>query len=138
MPNWLYGSISSLVLVTGLAWTTLGTQMVRNRLSELSPYWTEVAWLSGASRWTTWRTIVLPLYSRTLAVVAIMVFASAIRDVGHIALLSSADNQPLSILQLGFIADGQSEPAAVIGVLLAGLATLAACIVRRTGWHPGA
>ena len=136
LPPWMYGSITSLILVTALAWITLGTQMVRNRLAELSPFWSEAAWVAGASRWATWRTVVLPLYARTLAVVAIMVFKSAIRDVGHIALLSSADNQPLSILQLGFIADGRSEPAAVVGVLLAMLASVAACVVRRTGWHP--
>ena len=63
-----------------------------------------------------------------------MVFVSAIRDVGHVALLTTGNNQPLSILQLGLLTEGRNEAAAVIGVILAATAIVAALIARRLGY----
>lgn len=132
-PDWFYGSTLSLIVVNALAWMTLGTQMIRNQLTHLSPQLTEAAWLSGASEWTALRTVVMPLCAPAMLAVAIMVFVSSIRDVGHIALLSSGGNQPLSIFQLAYMVDGSSEEAAVVGVVLAGLAIGAAWIGRAAG-----
>ena len=71
---------------------------------------------------------------RDRVVVGVMVFVSAIRDVGHVALLTTGNNQPLSILQLGLLTEGRNEAAAVIGVILAATAIVAALIARRLGY----
>lgn len=127
----LYGSTFSLVIVTALAWITLSVQLMRTQLLQLSPQLEEAGLVGGASRWKVLYTIVVPLCSRAIVVVAVMVFVSAVRDVGHIALLTSGDNQPLSILQLGLITEGRSEAAAVVGVILAALCVCAAFAARR-------
>ncbi|OBR46269.1 hypothetical protein A6456_29525 [Paraburkholderia tropica] len=132
-PDWVYGSTLSLIVVNSLAWLTLGTQMLRNQMGHLGSQLSEAAWLSGASEWTSVRTIVFPLCVPSMLAVAIMVFVSAIRDVGHIALLASGSNQPLSIFQLGYMIDGSSEDAAVVGVVLAALAIVAAWFARAVG-----
>jgi iron(III) transport system permease protein len=133
--DWLYGSTLSLIVVMALAWITLAVQLIRSQLLQISPQLEEAAMIAGSSGAKILRSIVIPLCIRTIVVVAVMVFVSAIRDVGHIALLTSSDNQPLSILQLGLLTEGRSEPAAVIGVMLAAMAIVAALIARRLGYR---
>lgn len=131
--DWLYGSTFSLVVVMAMAWITLAVQLIRSQLLQISPQLEEAARIAGASNARTLFTIVVPLCARTLVVVAVMVFVSAVRDVGHIALLTSSDNQPLSILQLGLMTEGRSEAAAVIGVILAAITVVAAIAARKLG-----
>ena len=130
----LYGSTASLILVVALAWMTMAVQLVRSQLLQISPQLEEAAQVAGASHFKMLRTVVVPLCARTLVVVGVMVFVSAIRDVGHVALLTTGNNQPLSILQLGLLTEGRNEAAAVIGVILAATAIVAALIARRLGY----
>jgi ABC-type Fe3+ transport system permease subunit len=53
-----------------------------------------------------------------VAVVGVLTFATAARATSIVALLASRDTQPLSLVQLGHIADGDFEKASVIGVLM--------------------
>lgn len=131
----LYGSRLSLVIVVALAWTTMAVQLVRSQLVQISPQLEEAAVIAGASAWRMLRTIVIPLCARTLVVVSVMVFVSAIRDVSHVVLLTTGNNQPLSILQLGLLTEGRNEAAAVIGIILAAAAILAALVARRLGYR---
>lgn len=132
--NGLYGSMPSLILVVALAWMTMAVQLIRSRLLQISPQLEEAALLAGASPARMLATITVPLCARTLVVVGLIVFVSAVRDVGHLALLTTGDNQPLSILQLGLMIEGRSEAAAVVGVILAATAIAAALLARRLGY----
>lgn len=134
--NSLYGSTISLIVTVTLASITLGVQLIRSQLLQLSNELEEAAWISGASAWRAIWSIVVPLCARSIVVVAVMAFISAARDIGHLSLLVSSDNQPLSLLQLQYIAEGRSEASAVIGVLIAAMAIVAALIARRLGYRP--
>jgi iron(III) transport system permease protein len=119
-----------------LASITLGVQLIRSQLLQLSRELEEAAWISGASTWRAVATIVVPLCARSIVVVAVMTFISAARDISHLSLLVSSDNQPLSMLQLQYIAEGRFEASAVIGVIIAAMAVVAALIARRLGYRP--
>lgn len=132
----VYGSTLSLIVTVTLASITLGVQLIRSQLLQLSGELEEAAWISGASAWRAIWSIVVPLCARSIVVVAVMAFISAARDISHLSLLVSSDNQPLSLLQLQYIAEGRSEASAVVGVLIAAMAIVAALIARRLGYRP--
>lgn len=129
----IYGSTLVLAVAISLASVTVGTQMVRANLQQISRDLEEAAWIGGASRWRTLWSIVLPLASRSLAVVAVMAFLAAARNIGHLSLLVASNNRPLAILQLEYLQEGRYEAAAVVGVLVVGLAIIAAILARRLG-----
>jgi iron(III) transport system permease protein len=72
----------------------------------------------------------LPLSAPALAVVAVMVFASTIRAVSTVMLLSSGNNRVLSILQMEFLSNGNLGPAAVVGTVIVLISLAAALVVR--------
>lgn len=132
----LYGTMYILIIVTALGAITLTTQMVKANLTQLGSELEEAARGAGGSWFFAYRTIVLPLIAPTLAVVAVLAFSSAARTTGHVALLSTRTNQPLSILQLNQMADMQFEAASVVGVFLlfmtAGVGLVARFIGSKT------
>lgn len=134
--DWLYGSTLSLVITVGLASVTLGVQLIRSQLLQINQEMEEAAWVSGASAWRTVLSIVIPLCARSIAVVAVMAFVTAARDISHLALLVSSDNRPLSMLQLEYIAEGRNEASSVVGVIIALIAIAAALVARRLGYSP--
>ncbi|MCF1449894.1 iron ABC transporter permease [Agrobacterium vitis] len=129
----LYGSTASLVITIAVASITLGVQLIRGNLTQISRELEEASWIGGASNWETILRIVLPLSIRSIAVVAVMSFIAAARDVSHLALLVSSDNRPLSILQLEYMLEGRSEASAVVGVIIVSITILAAILARALG-----
>ena len=81
--------------------------------------------------------VLLPLIAPTIAIVALQNFAAAVSSVSLIALLGSAHNKPLSLLQLEYLDTGLFEPATAIGIVIflltVGAAVLARIISLRTG-----
>lgn len=134
----LYGTTLSLVLTVALAGTTLGVQLIKANLKQISREMEEAAWIAGAPRWRAMLQIVVPLSVRSIAVVAVMSFVAAARNIGHLSLLVSSDNRPLSILQLEYVVEGRHEAAAVVGVVVVAIAVAAAALARRLGYQLGA
>lgn len=130
----IYGTVWILVIVTALGVVTLAVQLLKQGLRQLGSEMEEASWASGAGRVTTIRRIVVPLISPTLVVVAVTSFASAARTTSHIALLSTGNNQPLSILQLMQMADGNYEAASVVGILILLLTVGVALVMRAFGY----
>ncbi|WP_425964107.1 ABC transporter permease subunit [Rhizobium nepotum] len=57
----LYGSTASLVITIAVASITLGVQLIRGNLTQISRELEEASWIGGASNWETMLRIVLPL-----------------------------------------------------------------------------
>lgn len=129
----IYGSTLVLAIAISLASVTIGTQMVRANLQQISRDLEEASWIGGASRLRTLWSIMLPLTARSLAVVAVMAFVAAARNISHVSLLVASNNRPLAILQLEYLQEGRYEASAVVGVLVVGLAIIAAIVARRLG-----
>ncbi|NQU68954.1 MAG: iron ABC transporter permease [Rhodospirillales bacterium] len=126
----LYGTMGVLILVGFLASMTLGVQMIKVHMLQLGAEVEEAGRVVGGSWVRTFRSIITPLTVPAMAVVGVLVFASAIRQVGSIILLSTGETRVLSILQLEFLTEGMLGPAAVIGAVIVLISLIAATIVR--------
>ncbi len=73
----------------------------------------------------------------TVALVGVINFIGATRDISSIALLASNDTNTISLLQLDYMIDGRSEPAAVLSVVVIALTTGVAFIARFLGLKVG-
>ena len=126
----IFGSIWIMVLAAGLMSITLGVQMFKSGFLQINPEMEEASRVVGASWINTFRVIDMPLILPTTAVVAMMVFASAIRQVGALVFLFTGQTQPLAILQLELLFDSELGAAAVIGTVVALLGIFGAAVAR--------
>jgi iron(III) transport system permease protein len=133
----LYGTVGVLIIAVLFAGLTTGVQLIKSNLIQLGADLEEASALTGGSWLYTFRRIVLPLVGGVLVTVAILIFASATRNIANIAMLVTNQNQPLAMLQLGFMSDGIFESAAIVGVittlLSCGVAGFAFLIGKRIG-----
>ena len=133
----LYGSIFALMIVLMVSAMTSKIQILRSNLIQLGSELEEASRVTGSSWFFCFRTIVLPLVTKTVMVAAVLGFVGAARNVSHIALLSSSSNRPLSMLQLDYIVEGRYEPAAVVGIFLVLMTVGVALLVRTLGFRIG-
>lgn len=126
----IYGTIWVMILVSSLSAMTLGVQVIKVHMLQLGNEIEEAARLAGASWLATFRRVILPLTAPAVSVVAVLVFAATIRQIGLVILLSTGETRPLAVLQLDFLADGRLGPAAVIGVIIVLISLVAAALVR--------
>jgi iron(III) transport system permease protein len=133
----IYGTTFILILVAALGSITLTTQVLKNNLRQLGAELEEASAASGGNWWQTMRRVVVPLMAPSLAVVGVLAFSAAARATSHVALLSTHNNQPLSILQLNLLSDNNFEAASVIGVFILLLTVGVAMIARVLGLRLG-
>jgi iron(III) transport system permease protein len=133
----IYGTTFILVLVAALGSITLTTQVLKTNLRQLGAELEEASATSGGNWWHTLRHIVVPLMAPSLAVVGVLAFSAAARATSHVALLSTHNNQPLSILQLNLLSDNNFEAASVIGVFILLLTVGVAIVARVLGLRLG-
>jgi iron(III) transport system permease protein len=135
----LYGNLGALILVSVLAAMPLGIQVLKVQMLQMGSDIEEAGRIVGGTWGRTFWHIMLPLSVPTLAVVAVMVFASTIRAVSTVMLLSSGNNRVLSVLQVEFLSSGNLGPAAVVGTVIVLVSLAAALLVRlisvRFGVH---
>ena len=133
----MYGTTFILVLVASLGSITLTTQVLKTNLRQLGAELEEASAASGGNWWHTLRHITLPLMAPSLAVVGVLAFSAAARATSHVALLSTHNNQPLSILQLNLLSDNNFEAASVIGVFILLMTVGVAGVARIFGLRLG-
>lgn len=129
----LYGTVWVLILVVVLVNMTLGTQMMKSTMMQIGHELEEASRISGATLFYTMRRIIFPLVLPTAVVVFVTIFASAARSTSYFAVLATAKNRPLSLLQLDMMADGRLEAATVVGIILLFLAIGVALLIRNQG-----
>jgi iron(III) transport system permease protein len=117
----------------------LGIQVLKVQMLQMGGDVEEASRIVGGSWARTFWHVLLPLSAPALAVVAVMVFASTIRAVSTVMLLSSGNNRVLSVLQVEFLSSGNLGPAAVVGTVIVLISLMAALVVRlvsvRFGVH---
>ena len=133
----LYGSIGVLILAVLIAALSTGVQLIRSNLVQIGRELEEASYITGASWFTTFRLIMMPLLGPVLLTVALLTFNSAARNVAGIAMLATASNRPLSMLQVDYMVDGRYEPAAIVGVLIVAMTLGMAIIARRIASRMG-
>ena len=128
--NPLYGTIFVMILISFLASMTLGVQVLKVHMLQIGEEIEEAGRVVGGSWLRTFRSIITPLTAPSLAVVGVLIFASTIRQIGSIILLSTGETRVLALLQLEFLADGRLGPAAVVGTVIVLISLLAAALIR--------
>jgi iron(III) transport system permease protein len=120
-----------------LATLTIGVQLVKTSMLQLGPDLEEASIVAGASWVYTFRRISIPVLGPAILTVGILIFAVAARNVANIAMIVTAHNRPLAMLQVEYMVDGVYEPAAVVGVVIvlitSGVDGIAVLISRRAG-----
>jgi iron(III) transport system permease protein len=128
-----YGTQAGLVLAFVLAGMSLGIQLTKTGIMQVSLELEEAARAGGGSWLLTMRRVVVPLVAPTIAVVGVLEFVAATRGVSTAILLSSHATQTLAVFQLKFIESGDMEAASVIGVVVLVLSTGVAFAARMFG-----
>jgi iron(III) transport system permease protein len=126
----LYGTIGVMILVSFLGAMTLGVQVIKVHMLQLGNEIEEAGRTAGASWFSTFCRVILPLTAPSLAVVGVLVFASTIRQIGSVILVSTGETRVLAVLQLDFLTDGRLGPAAVIGTIIVLISLIAALVIR--------
>ncbi len=114
----VYGTVSLLVLAIIIKEMPLGTQIIKASVLQISRELEEASSAAGATRFTGFCRIMLPLLRPTMLSVGIIVFISAARDIPTVIFLSTSQSRTLSLLMLDYISDANQEKAAVLGVFL--------------------
>jgi iron(III) transport system permease protein len=134
----LYGTTWILILTAVLTSMPLGVQMLKGGLLQLGAELEEASRVAGGSWFVTFRRVVLRLLGPSLLTVGLIVFVGAARNVSYVALLSTSTNQPLSMLQLNYLAQGKNEIASVIAFIVMLASVGGAFVARAAGFHGAA
>lgn len=129
----IYGTMGALVLAMAISGLPVCVQVMKSFLMQLSNELEEASMVSGASWFTTYRRIVLPLILPCLIVVGLIEFISAARNISTVVLLATGQTRPLSLLMLDYAAGAELERATVVATLIIGIVVLAALGARSLG-----
>jgi iron(III) transport system permease protein len=133
----LYGTLVVLIIAVLINTITTGVQLIKSNMVQISYDLEEASFITGGSWLYTFRKIILPVLGPVLISVALLTFNGAARNIANIVMIVTGDNRPLSLLQIDYMADGQYEPAAIVGFIIVlltlGVAFLARLITRRFG-----
>jgi len=136
--NFLYGTMFVLIFSVVLKDMPIGTQMFKAAFAQIAAELEQASRVAGAGPFTTFRRITIPLVAPMIVSIFVLVFMSSIRDISTPILLATPATTPLSVLMLERSVAGEIEKAAVIGVILSGLAIITAVVMRRLGLRLGA
>jgi iron(III) transport system permease protein len=129
----IYGTMGALVLAMAISGLPVCVQVMKSFLMQLSNELEEASMVSGASWFTTYRRIVLPLILPCLIVVGLIEFISAARNISTVVLLATGQTRPLSLLMLDYAAGAELERATVVATLIIAIVVLAALGARSLG-----
>ena len=126
----------AIVAIT-IAQLPLGVSMMKTSILQIGVELEHASQVCGAARARTFRRIVLPLMKPMLVSMFVLVAIAAIRDVSTVLLISQPRSLPLSVLMLEYANNGNTEPAAVVGIVTAAMVIAIAVVARRFGLQIG-
>ena len=131
--SFLYGSLTSMVLIMIIAQMPIGVHMMKTSMRQIAIELEHSSRVCGAGALRTLRSIVLPLIRPMLVSIFVIVFISALRDISTIIFLGSARSLTLSLLMMQFASSSNLEASAVIGVITTTIVVVVALVARRFG-----
>jgi iron(III) transport system permease protein len=129
----VYGTMFALVLAMAIAGLPLTVQVTRAFLMQLGDELEEASLVAGASWYTTFRRILLPLLLPCLIVVGLLEFIAAARNISTVVLLATGQTRTLALLMLDYTAGAELEKATVVGAMIVLMVVGAAVIARSLG-----
>ena len=129
----IYGTMGALVVAMTISGLPVCIQVIKSFLMQLSDELEEASMVAGASWFTTYRRIVLPLILPCLIVVGLLEFISAARNISTVVLLATGQTRPLSLLMLDYTAGAELERATVVASIIVAIVIIAAVTARSLG-----
>lgn len=113
----LYGSIWVMFIASVVAFLPLVTRLLTSALIQIQDDLLHASTLSGASRWTTVRRIVVPLLRPAIASAAAVVFLQSYRELGAIVLLVSTNTNLVPFIIFSYLRGGNFTDVAALNML---------------------
>ena len=136
----IYGTIWILVLVYVVATLSYGTRMTNGALIQVHRELEESATVSGAGLAGIFRSILVPLLSPAMMYAWIWIALLAYRELTLPVVLSTSENQPLSVIVWSLVVSSSyGQGSAVAVTMLAAMIPVLALywtVARRTGIAP--
>jgi iron(III) transport system permease protein len=129
----IYGTMFALVLAMAIAGLPLIVQVIKAFLMQLADELEEASQVAGASWYTTFRRILLPLLLPCLIVVGLLEFIASARNISTVVLLATGKTRTMALLMLDYTAGAELEKATVVGAMIVLMVVAAAIIARVLG-----
>jgi len=132
-----YGSMTLMIIAAVVGGMTLGTQIFKSTMLQLSRELEEASMVAGATWLRTFRSVVIPIVIPTVLLVGTTIFITSAREIASVALVATAGTKTLSLLQLDYVVQGRYGPAAVISFIVILMSTGLALAARAFGLRIG-
>lgn len=129
----IYGTMFALILAMAIAGLPLTVQVIKAFLLQLADELEEASLVAGASWYTTFRRILLPLLLPCLIVVGLLEFIASARNISTVVLLATGKTRTLALLMLDYTAGAELEKATVVGAMIVLMVVAAAILARLFG-----
>ncbi|OGQ78852.1 MAG: hypothetical protein A3F90_09180 [Deltaproteobacteria bacterium RIFCSPLOWO2_12_FULL_60_19] len=129
----IYGTMGALVMAMAISGLPVCIQVIKSFLMQLSDELEEASMVAGASWFTTYRRILVPLLLPCLIVVGLLEFISAARNISTVVLLATGQTRTLSLLMLDYTAGAELERATVVATIIVAIVIIAALTARSLG-----
>jgi len=129
----IYGTMGALVMAMTISGLPVCIQVIKSFLMQLSDELEEASMVAGASWFTTYRRILVPLLLPCLIVVGLLEFISAARNISTVVLLATGQTRTLSLLMLDYTAGAELERATVVAMIIVAIVIIAALTARSLG-----
>jgi iron(III) transport system permease protein len=133
-PLPIYGTLWVLVIAYMTKYLPYGMRTNSGAMVQIHRELEEAGQMSGASWWTTFRRITLPLLRPGLVAGFIYIFVVSVRELSASVLLATKDSVVLSILVLDLYDSGKYASVAALGVMMiVGLIVIVAVVNKLSG-----
>ena len=129
----VYGTMFALVLAMAISGLPLTVQVIKAFLMQFADELEEASQVAGASWYTTFRRILLPLLLPCLIVVGLLEFIASARNISTVVLLATGKTRTMALLMLDYTAGAELEKATVVGAIIVLMVVTAAVVARVLG-----
>jgi iron(III) transport system permease protein len=129
----IYGTMFALVLAMAISGLPLTVQVIKAFLMQFADELEEASQVAGASWYTTFRRILLPLLLPCLIVVGLFVFIASARNISTVVLLATGKTRTMALLMLDYAAGAELEKATVVGAIIVLMVVTTAIVARILG-----
>jgi iron(III) transport system permease protein len=136
-PIPIYGTLIILLIAYCTKYMPYGMRYATTSMTQISSELEESAQVSGASWWTTFRRVLLPLLSPGIMAGFIYILVVSFRELSSSLLLYSPGNEVLSILIWEQFENGSFNVLAAIGVLMVVALVIMVTIAYKLGAKVG-
>jgi iron(III) transport system permease protein len=136
-PIPIYGTLLILLIAYCTKYMPYGMRYATTSMTQISSELEESAQVSGASWWTTFRRVLLPLLSPGIMAGFIYILVVSFRELSSSLLLYSPGNEVLSILIWEQFENGSFNVLAAIGVLMVIALVIMVTIAYKLGAKVG-